>query len=305
MSKTATLITPTLTFLAGLTAGALGFSALGEQQPETPPSPAPAQAPAATALSLTTDAAESAEEAAAATAASDPEPAAEPEGAEPPPELVERIAQINAAWGRMQSELADLRHRVVMLEQRPVPNAALEQENERAERARTPEQQRDALVQAGVAFDLAEDLVWQRSQIALRRLELRDRAIREGWINSERYRDALQRINAEQVSVRDEISPDAYDRFLYETGEDNRVLVDAVIPGSAGEQNGLMPGDIVERYAETPIFNGRDLRNATSDGISGELVPVQVRREGELQEIWLPRGPIGIQLDTARIEPQG
>ncbi|NBC48301.1 MAG: hypothetical protein GVY22_09980 [Gammaproteobacteria bacterium] len=302
MFKIATLITPTLTFFAGLTAGALVFSAPGEQQPETAPLTDPGQAPAARALTVKSGEEESTEAATAATA----EPEVEPSVAAPPPEFVERIDRISDAWGRMQSELADLRQRVAMLERRPVPAAAAEREgDDRPRRARTPEQQRDALVQAGVAIDVAEDLVLRRSEVSLRRLELRDRAIREGWINSDRYREELQRINADRVSVRDEVGPEVYDRFLYETGSDNRVLVDAVIPGSAGDQNGLMPGDVVERYAETAIFDPRDLRNATSDGISGELVPVQVRREGELQEIWLPRGPIGIQLETARIEPRG
>jgi hypothetical protein len=34
-------------------------------------------------------------------------------------------------------------------------------------------------------------------------------------------------------------------------------------------------------------------------------VPLQVRRGGQLVEVWLPRGPIGIRLDAARVDPNG
>ena len=103
--------------------------------------------------------------------------------------------------------------------------------------------------------------------------------------------------------MRDEIGVDVYDRYLFETGQDNRVLVDSVIPGSAGEGSGMLPGDVIERYGEQPVYDFRDLRTATSDGERGELVPVTVRRGRELVELLLPRGPIGIGLDATRIDP--
>jgi S1-C subfamily serine protease len=107
------------------------------------------------------------------------------------------------------------------------------------------------------------------------------------------------------VSLRDEVGTDVYDRCLFETGEDNRILVDSVIPGSAGDESGLLPGDVIERYGDEPIFGFGDLRGATTEGEPGELVPVQVRRSGGMVELWLPRGPLGIRLDSTRVEPMG
>jgi len=296
------LIIPTLTFLMGLTTGALVFSA--PSQPEPPAAESP-PVPPVSALSVDTDKSEPPEPAAAAEPAAAPKAEPEPAVAEPPPELMNRVDELAAGWGRMQAELAQLRHRVAMLEQRPVPTASDRPEPAIEQRARTPEQQREALVKAGVDADVADDILWRRAQYSLARLDLRDQASREGWLDTERYRDELRRLNEQRVSLRDEVGPDAYDRYLYETGEDNRVQVDSVIPGSAGEQNGLLPGDIIERYDDAAVFDVRDLRTATSSGQRGELVPVEVRRGGDTVEVMLPRGPIGIRLDSARVEPHG
>jgi len=302
MPKLKTLIVPTLTFLAGLTTGALVFSAPSQPPPTTVVAEPEATPPAV----MSVDTGEAAEPAA------EPQPPEETAEQAPPvaeepaePQLLARIDDLANGWGRMQAELAELRQRIVQLEQRPAVAANDEPEERRAALARTTEQQRDALVKSGVAVEVAEDILWRRAQVSLERLYTRDRAAREGWLNTDRYREELSRINEQQVSLRDEVGADAYDRYLYETGEDNRILVDSVIPGSAGDENGLLPGDVIERYGDEPIFGFRDLRGATTDGQPGELVPVQVRRGGGTVEVWLPRGPIGIRLDSTRVEPQG
>jgi hypothetical protein len=220
-------------------------------------------------------------------------------------EVLARIEDLAAGWGRMQAELAQLRARLAAVEQRadpqppePAPVAA------QPRRPTTPDEQRGALLRAGVAADLADDIVWRRAQVSLARLELRDEATRDGWLNDGRYREELARIDEQRVSIRDEIGVDAYDRYLFETGQQNRVLVDSVIPGSAGEESGIQPGDVIERYGDQPVLGFGDLRSATSDGERGELVPVNVRRGNQQVELWLPRGPIGIGLDATRVDPR-
>jgi len=296
MPKLKTLIIPTLTFLAGLTTGALVFSAPPQPAPPAPVAESEPEPSAVMSVS-TAETEESAEE-------SDP-PAAQPTRPEPSPDLLARVDDLAAGWGRMQAGLAELRQRVGQLEQRPAVVANDGPEERRAVLARTTEQQRDTLVKAGVAVDVAEDILWRRAQVSLERLYTRDRAAREGWLNTDRYREELRRINEQRVSLRDEVGTDVYDRYLFETGEDNRILVDSVIPGSAGDESGMLPGDVIERYGDEPIFGFRDLRGATTEGEPGELVPVQVRRGGGVVELWLPRGPIGIRLDSTRVEPKG
>ena len=219
--------------------------------------------------------------------------------------LLARLDELAQGWGRMQAELVALQQRVVSLERRPLPSAdeAAAADRLEAARPRTPQEQRNALVRAGVPAGTADEILWRRSQFELGRLELRDQALREGWLGSDRYREEMRALNAERLSLRDELDVDTYDRYLYETGETNRVSVDSVIAGSAGDQSGLMPGDIIERYGDELVLDFNDLRSATSAGARGELVPVQVRRGGQMVEVWLPRGPIGIRLDAARVDP--
>ncbi|WP_462320932.1 PDZ domain-containing protein [Halochromatium sp.] len=305
-------LAPALTFSIGVATGALVVS--GEVDPtdtETVPvavegsgTPTPASDSTTavdSALKVTAD---------GASLASDGDPdAAEPEQTLIAPEaqqaFLARLDELSQGWGRMQADLVALQQRVVSLERRPAPIADDVSTNERtdAARPRTPQEQRNALVRVGVPAGTADEILWRRSQVELDRLELRDQALREGWLGTDRYREELRALNAERVSLRDELDVEAYDRYLYETGETNRVSVDSVIAGSAGDQSGLMPGDIIERYGDELVLDFNDLRSATSAGERGELVPVQVRRGGQVVEVWMPRGPIGIRLDAARVDP--
>lgn len=205
----------------------------------------------------------------------------------------------------LKEQVADLRVRLANVEQRlaSVPSATTTATRERPEPPRTASQRRGALVAAGVDPALAEDLVLREAQRSLEQLSLRDQAIREGWLGTEQYREELSRINADARSLREEIGDDTYDRYLYATGEDNRVRVDAVIPGSAAEIAGLQAGDLIESYAEERLFDFSELRNKTTEGEYGEQVAVQVRRAGRVVETWVPRGPLGVTLTSARVEP--
>jgi hypothetical protein len=304
--RTRLIITYTATFLAGLLTGATVLSDVLRPPPEPTPAPAPTAAAAAEPpLNI----------ASVDTAPPEP-PAPEPTPVASPPDtpavspeatgaLAERIAELSDGWGRMQAELAELRHRVALVEQREPAADSTSATEPRRRAPATPAEQRDALLRAGVTPEAADDLVWRRSQLSLARLELRDEAARDGWLGTARYREELRRINEQQVSVEDEIGLDAYDRYLFETGQPNRVAVDSVLPGSAGEESGLLSGDVIERYGDTPVLDFEDLRAATSTGVRGELVPVSVVRAGQRIEVWLPRGPIGIGLDATRLDPNG
>ncbi len=302
---------PAITFSIGLAAGAWAFSNEPAEAPaSTPRSEAAGAADAASsALTVSAAATSVAAEADEDAQIAEPEQVAEsekdPAQADEQQMLLARLEELSQGWGRMQAELVALQQRVVSLERRPLPvvdDAGVDGGSDAA-RPRTPQEQRDALVRAGVAAGTADEILWRRSQAELDRLELRDQALREGWLGTDRYREEMRALNAERVSLRDELDVDAYDRYLYETGESNRVSVDSVIAGSAGDESGLMPGDVIERYGDQLVLDFNDLRSATSAGARGELVPVQVRRGGQLVEVWLPRGPIGIRLDAARVDP--
>jgi C-terminal processing protease CtpA/Prc len=176
-------------------------------------------------------------------------------------------------------------------------------ESTQATATATAADRRVALVSAGVPEPTADDIVWRQSAWDLERLELQDQALREGWHRTERYYQELQELNDEAVNFRTEIGDQAYDRYLYQTGENNRVRVSSVIPGSEAELAGLEPGDVIESYGDGRIFDFTDLRNSTATGERGELVPVVIQRGDTFIEALVPRGPLGVRIEADRLPP--
>jgi hypothetical protein len=297
MSKTPVFVISA--FLAGALTGALAMAGL------TPSQQAPVAAhasPPDSAMAVRQAGApdeQVAEVAEPAAAAADPVVQTPPADAE----LQARLQELSRGWTRVEGEIARLQARIDGLERR-LAAAAPVSEPAAAEAKEPSEERRSALVRAGLAEDVAADLVWREAQAELDRLELRDLALREGWFGSDRYREELRRIEREAPRLRTEVGDDVYDRYLFASGEQNRVRVSSVIPGSAAEDSGLRAGDMIEYYDGGKVFNFGELRRATSEGERGELVPVQIRRaDGSRIQTWLPRGPLGIRLDMGRVDP--
>jgi hypothetical protein len=213
-----------------------------------------------------------------------------------------RITAVLASWRATDARIADLQSRLVNVE-RTLAERLQAEASDRREASQTADDRRDLLVAAGVRADLADDILWRESRIELDRLNLRDQASREGWMGSDRYREAVNALSEEGGNLREEIGDSAWDRYLYLSGEDNRVSVSSVIPGSAAEAAGLQPGDLIESYAGGQPFGFNDLRQATTEGEKGELVPVRVRRGERLIDAWVPRGPLGVRMGMTRAEP--
>jgi hypothetical protein len=211
---------------------------------------------------------------------------------------------LQALVRRLEARVGKLEHKLAKLEseQAERPEDASDT-RERARAAATAGDRRSALITAGVPEPAADDIVWRQSTWDLERLELQDQAIREGWHRTERYYQALRDLEQDAVDFRTEIGDQAYDRYLYQTGEDNRVRVASVIPGSEAELAGLAPGDIIESYGDGRIFNFTDLRNSTATGERGELVPVVIQRGDLFIEALVPRGPLGVRIEADRLPP--
>lgn len=141
-----------------------------------------------------------------------------------------------------------------------------------------------------------------RDDNQLRRLELRDRAIREGWINTDRFREESRALrNASQL--RETLGDDSYDQLLFAEGRNNRVQIEAVIDNSAAHLSGIEVGDVIVRYADARIFQFRDLQDGTTSGERNESVTIQVSRNGELIDLVIPRGPMGVTLTGVTEQP--
>jgi membrane-associated protease RseP (regulator of RpoE activity) len=161
----------------------------------------------------------------------------------------------------------------------------------------------EALLDAG--FDASEVSAYRRrvDEIELERLYLRDRAAREGWLDTARYARESAELSQGLVDMRDEFGEELYDWTLFASGHPNRVQVSAVMEGSPAAEAGLEPGDLLFRYGERRIFTPMELRQETQQGEAGETTPVEFLRDGEAQRLFVPRGPLGIRTQMVVREP--
>ena len=208
-------------------------------------------------------------------------------------------------WTAVSETLAILNQRVTELEAQlaDIASASPVEDDAASTTAVSYGMNQDTLIAAGVEPGMAEAIKRQENQLELQRLELRDQASREGWIDSERFFEELRALNGDAGILREEIGDEAYDRFLYLSGQPNRVVIDSVIEGSPAQVAGIEAGDIVLDYADNRVFAWLELRNATREGSRGEGVMIRVQRNGEILELALPRGPIGVRLDSEQVDP--
>lgn len=159
--------------------------------------------------------------------------------------------------------------------------------------AERPSFDAESLLAAGYPSREAERLRERWERLALDRLELNDRAVREGWLLEPRLQEEHRALDA---AFREEIGEEGYDAFLYATGQPNRVLVKEVIARSPASRAGVLPGDMIVSYDGSRTFVLRDLQLATAQGKRGDLVRIEVVRDGQPLTLRVQRGPLGIIL---------
>jgi hypothetical protein len=207
---------------------------------------------------------------------------------------------------RLEEEVAELRRRLASLER-----GAGKAPPEPARTAAAPLQgggTRGEVTEASfIAAGFAEeDAAYYRRRIdeaAMARLYLRDQAQREGWLNSERYRQELASLPDVESQLRSEMDDDTFARYLYATGQPNTVSIRRVLAGSAAEAAGVRVGDVLVRYDGERLYDTQTVRRATRTGQAGESVGVEVLRNGRTIQLALPRGPIGVSMSSESIPP--
>ncbi|WP_089719543.1 PDZ domain-containing protein [Candidatus Entotheonella palauensis] len=218
-------------------------------------------------------------------------------------QLTQQVETASAARQQLQDELGLVKETIQSLEERLDELTETEDEPQRPVAARSRLNDAETLIAAGFDPDDAEYLVdrWGQQQMDL--LYLRDQAIREGWLDTPRYEQAVRDLRGGDGSIRDELGPDAYDRFLFATGRANRVVLNSIIDSSPAQVIGLQPGDTILSYDGSRIFSFRDLRAATTTGDPGAPVVIEIVRDGQRLELEIDRGPIGVTLGSRRDEP--
>ena len=153
----------------------------------------------------------------------------------------------------------------------------------------------DLLVAAGVLPKAARSLRDRWSDYEMQRVDLAHQAAREGWLRTRRYR--LERGILER-ELRAELGDRRYDRLLYATDQPNRLIIQEVIDRSPASVAGFEAGDEILTYDGGRVFRQSELLVAAAAGEMGEYVSVEVARGGETEIIQVPRGPMGLLLDS-------
>lgn len=149
-----------------------------------------------------------------------------------------------------------------------------------------------------------DEIARRQADLEMRSLYLREQAAREGWIGGERYAEAQRELDSIRQAVREEVGEDAYDRYLYASGQPNRIRVSSIIRGSPAEQAGLLADDVIVSYDGRSIMTYDDLTRAIRDGNPGESVSVAIVRDEYNMAVSMPRGPLGVRLAALRLEPR-
>ncbi|HHH43480.1 MAG TPA: PDZ domain-containing protein [Gammaproteobacteria bacterium] len=171
-------------------------------------------------------------------------------------------------------------------------------------RQRTPlPPDRDVLVSAGVSPEAADDILRRIGRQEFRSLELRNLMQRSAPADRQRYAAELRELRQKKVTLRSELGDDAYDRYLFASGQDNRVKASSVMAGSPAEINGIHKDDVVLYYGDRKILTASDLSKATLEGDIGSYINVEVLRDGARMSLLLPRGTLGVQLEAVRLDP--
>ncbi len=159
------------------------------------------------------------------------------------------------------------------------------------------------LVDAGLDQRDAEAIKRRVDDLSMQRLYLRDQAMREGWLGEERYRSESRRIASEQANLQNEFGDENYDRYLYASGRSNRVQIQSVIENSPAYSAGMQTGDRILSYNGQRTYSPSDLRRASMQGSAGEMIALQVDRNGRRLDLYIPRGPLGIQMTGVSEKP--
>jgi hypothetical protein len=164
---------------------------------------------------------------------------------------------------------------------------------------------REALASSALPADAVAEIEERFAAAEMELLYVQDQAAREEWSTGRRHRELRDLRQRRDREIREELGDESYDWFLYASGRPNRVEVRDVLRDSPAGSADVEAGDAILRYAGARIFSPRELRDATRAGRAGSLVAIDLVRGEEELRVYVPRGPLGIQMHAARTRPSG
>ena len=147
----------------------------------------------------------------------------------------------------------------------------------------------ERLLEAGFLPGQAEWIARREQELQMQALRARFEAERSG-----EPIDWMENRSLAADTLRDELGDADYERYLEASGRSTSVSVSSVIESSPAQAAGFKPGDEIVRYDGERVFSMTDLTRQTMAGEPGENIIVDVMRDGNLVQIVMPRGPVGI-----------
>jgi hypothetical protein len=201
----------------------------------------------------------------------------------------------------LKSELADLKQNLgVRVEEAFRADDASRRRESGGAVEQTPEER---LAAAGFTHQQLESIQRLQAEAEMARIDLDDRARREGWINTPRYVRESRNLPTAEAVLRNALGDAAYDRYLFANGFPNRVTVGSIIETSPAGNAGFQRGDVVVSYGGENVYSAEQLITLRSSGARGEPVAVEILRNDQLLQLTIPRGPMGMSVASMRVDP--
>lgn len=226
-------------------------------------------------------------------------------------QLEEQLNQEITTQKQTQIQLANLDQTISQLQNTRREKEKLEKEINPAlisqnvnEPAQTEsEKNKKILLGMGISEESASRIQRLAEKKEMEQLYLRNTAVREGWFGTEKYFEKTRELDLSSNIYRDQLGDEKYDQFLYESQLTNRIKIQSVLSESPAEAAGLQADDYILSYGNQRVFNWSDLTYLTANGENGENVPIEIQRNGQIFQYFIPRGPLGIRLVSERIPP--
>jgi hypothetical protein len=146
----------------------------------------------------------------------------------------------------------------------------------------------ERIVAAGISPERAQWIVARTQELRMEALQAQYDAAREG-----RPIDPSQALSP-TAALREELGDADYERYLQALGVPTNVYVGDVLATSPAAQAGIKPGDQIVRFDGKRVFAMSDINRLVLEGEPGQMVAVDIMRDGQLVQLYVPRGPIGI-----------
>jgi hypothetical protein len=147
----------------------------------------------------------------------------------------------------------------------------------------------ERFIAAGLTPERAQWIVARSQELRMQALQEQYDAAREG-----RPIDPSLAVFAPATTLREELGDADYERYLQALDRPTSVYVRDVLATSPGARAGMKSGDQVVSFDGERVFDMSDINRLVLEGQPGQVVAVDVLRDGQLVQLYVPRGPIGI-----------